>query len=139
MITNTGLNHMLNVTLNAATQVTTWYVGLIRDDNYTGLAVGDTIASHAGWEEATEYSETVRQTYVEVAATAQLVENTTDLTFTVSSAQTFKGYFVVSDSAKSGVAGTLLATALFADGDRTMAANQLLKVTVIFTAADATV
>jgi len=52
--TDEGLNSVLNVYFHAATQISTWYIGLITG---TGtLAAADTLASHAGWTEGTDYT-----------------------------------------------------------------------------------
>jgi hypothetical protein len=138
MITNQGLDHLLDVALNGGTQVTTWYVGLIRDDNYSALAAADTMSSHAGWEEGTEFAEAVRQTWVEAAASSQVTATTTEATFTINADQTFKGFFVASVSTVGGTTGTLLLTSLFAGGDRAMVAGQQLKISLSITSQDAT-
>jgi hypothetical protein len=138
-VTNVGLNHCLDVVLHAATQVTTWYVGLIVDTSFNGLAPADTMSSHAGWTEGTSYAESTRQSWPVAAASGQLSQNTTALvTFTATAAQTIKGIFVCSDSAKSGTAGTLLMTRLFTAGDRTLSPGQQLQLTLQTTARDAT-
>ena len=137
MITNQGINHVLDVALHDATKVATWYIGLIRDDNYSGLAVGDTLASHAGWEEATEYAEAARQEWVEAAPSSQVVATGTEATFTINAAQTIKGFFIASSSTKAGTTGTLLATVLFSGGDRDFTAGQLLKISYSITGQDA--
>lgn len=137
MITNQGLDYVLDVAVHNGTKVGTWYVGLIRDDNYTDLAPGDTLSSHAGWEEATEYSETARQEWIEGSASGQSTTNATEVTFTINATQTFKGFFVASSSTKSGTTGTLLATSLFTGGDKNMVAGQALKITVSLNAQDA--
>lgn len=138
MITTQGLNHLLDVALDGGTQVATWYVGLIRDDNYSALAAADTMSSHAGWEEGSEYAETVRQTWTEAAAASGVTATTTEATFTISADQTFKGFFLASVSTKSGTTGTLLLTCLFAGGDRAMVAGQQLKISLSITSQDAT-
>ena len=51
-----GLNSVLNVYFNAATQISTWYIGLITGPGTLNAA--DTLASHAGWTEGTNYTGT---------------------------------------------------------------------------------
>ncbi len=137
MITNQGIDHVLDVALHDGTKVATWYVGLIRDDNFSGLAPADTLASHAGWEEATEYSETARQEWVEAAAASQVTATTTEAAFTINADVTLKGFFIASSSTKSGTTGTLLATVLFSGGDRDFIAGQLCKISYSLTGQDA--
>lgn len=138
MITNEGLNYCLDVAVHDAAKVATWYVGLIHSTNYSTLAAGDTMSSHAGWEEDQNYSESVRQTWTEGAASSQQTTNATVMTFTMNASTTIKGIFVCSDSTKGGSTGTLLATKLLDGGDRTMSSGQLLKITLTINADDAT-
>jgi hypothetical protein len=55
-VTNEGLNNILDVQFHAVTQVTTWYIGLIDASGFSDLADSDTLASHAGWTEFTNYT-----------------------------------------------------------------------------------
>ncbi len=137
MITNQGIDYVLDVALHDATKVATWYIGLIRDDNYTALAPGDTPASHVGWEEATEYSEAARQEWTEAAAASQVTATTTEAAFTINADVTLKGFFIASSSTKSGTTGTLLLTVLFAEGDRDLVAGQQVKISYSLTGQDA--
>ena len=74
IIVNTGLDHLLDVALSAGSQITTWYVGLT--DGTPTVAAGDTIASHVGWVEVTDYDEANRVAFVEAGAGAVVVEAT---------------------------------------------------------------
>lgn len=112
-VTNEGLNDILDVYLDAGSQKTLWYVGLI-DDPAT-LAAGDVMNSHAGWTEATEYDETNRVTCVFEEPSGQSVSNSvTAATFTINATISVHGVFLTSDNTKSGTTGTLWATAPFA-------------------------
>jgi hypothetical protein len=138
MITNQGLNYLLDVGVHDGTKISTWYVGLIRDDNYVGISAADTLASHGGWEEGTEYAETARQAWDEAAAASQVTATTTEAVFTISADQTFKGFFIASSATKGGSTGTMLLVQLFTEGDRVMLAGQQLRVSLQITAQDAT-
>lgn len=113
LITTEGKNAMLDIMFHGSTQVTTWYQGLIDSSGYTAVAVGDTMSSHAGWNEFTSYSESVRQTWVEAAASASSITSSAVSTFTMSGSGTVKGLFLVSNSTKSGTTGTLWCATLF--------------------------
>lgn len=53
LVTTEGKNHIINTEFASGTQVTAWFLGL----KGTGsAAVGDTLASHAGWAEVTPYA-----------------------------------------------------------------------------------
>src|SRR5262245_19022938 len=62
-IVNGALNDILSVYLAGGTQKTTWYLGLINNSGFSALAAADTISSHDGWSESTDYTESVRQTW----------------------------------------------------------------------------
>jgi len=127
-ITNGGKDSLLNVYFHSATQITTWYIGLVDNSGFSAFAAGDTMASHSGWTESTAYSESVRQTWGVGASSGQSVTNGTAATFTMNGTATIKGIFIPSDSTKGGTTGTLWSTAAFAS---TVSVNNgdLLKVT----------
>lgn len=138
MITNTALNSILDVYFHASSQITTWYVGLIHSTNYAaGPAAGDTMASHAGWEEGTEYSESARQEWQEGAASSQQITNATSADFSINATATMKGLFLTSSATKGGSTGTLWSAVLFSGGDQAVGNGDVLKVTYTVTAARA--
>ena len=116
-ITNLGINALLDIMFHGTTQITAWFLGLINASGYTGLAAGDTMASHAGWAEFTTYSQATRPAWVEDAASSQSITNTALAVFSITGAATLKGAFLPSDSTKGGAVGTLWSTALFSTGD----------------------
>lgn len=132
LVTNEGLDHILDVVLHAATQVTTWYVGL----KGTGTpAAGDTLASHATWTENSNYTGD-RQEYVEAAASSQSITNSANkASFPITSdAQTIAGAFLA--SAATGTSGTLLCVADFTGGNKSCDNGDTLEVTYTISAAD---
>jgi len=135
-VVNEGLDYLLDV-LFGATAKPSWYIGLIRDDNYTGLAAADTMASHAGWEEADEYSEASRPPITFGAASGQEIVNGTTVNFSINAVETMKGAFVTDDNTKGGAAGKLWCTALFAGGDQAVDNGDTIKVTYTISAAAA--
>ncbi len=58
LVTNEGINHILNVEFHSGTQVLTgaWFLGLVNNSPGPSLDPTDTLASHAGWAESTDYS-----------------------------------------------------------------------------------
>lgn len=128
-VNNTALNDILNVYLRNTSAVATWYMGLIDNAGFTTLAVGDTIAAHAGWAEASGYSSGTRPTWSAGAASGQSVVNGTQVSFTMTGAASIRGAFVVSDSTKGGAAGLLFSTAAFAEGVQAVNNADVIKVT----------
>lgn len=112
-IVDVGKDKILDVMFYAATQITNWYIGLIMDGSYTGIAAGDTMGSHAGWAEFTDYSQSTRPEWAPDAASGQAITNSTARTFSITGGDTLKGIFVASSSTKSGTTGTLWAATLF--------------------------
>lgn len=127
-VTNGGLNDILGVQFNTVTQKTAWYFGLL-DDNPT-LSAGDTMSSHAGWTEATEYDEATRQQWTPLSVASQTISNTDPATVTIDSGGglTVAGAFLTSNSTKGGTTGILWATGLFTAGDQVLADNQVFKI-----------
>jgi len=132
--TNQGLNYALDIIFGAEAKPS-WYVGIIRDDNFSALAAGDTMASHAGWEEGDEYDETTRQQITFDAAGGQEIANTTRCYFSINATETMTGAFLTTNSTKNGAAGKLFCTALFDGGDEAVADGDILKVIYTVTAA----
>src|SRR5690606_19125557 len=60
LVTTAGKNHLLDVAFKAGSQITSWYVGLISGSSPT-IAGTDTLASHDGWTEFTDYDEATRE------------------------------------------------------------------------------
>lgn len=131
LVTNEGLNDLLNKYLKGSTYTAAWYVGL----KGTGtIAAGDTLASHAGWSEITDYSGN-RQALTLGTVSSQSVDNSASkAVFTFTGSASVYGGFVA--SASTGTSGTLYGAADFGTS-RSVVASDVLNVTVTLTAASA--
>ena len=129
-IVNVGKNDILGVYFHSDTQTATgsWYIGLISNASYSGLAAGDTMSSHSGWTEFVGYSQSTRVAWGPGAAASQSITNSTPAQFDINASGTVKGIFTTNGSAKSGTTGTLWATALFS-ADVPVTSGDQLKVT----------
>lgn len=114
LVTNEGKNHLLDVGFHAVAATATWYCGLISNASYTGIAVTDTMASHAGWTEFTNYSQANRVEWTEGAAASQSITNAAAMAFSITGSGTLKGGFIVSNNTKGGSTGILWSSVLFA-------------------------
>lgn len=134
IVTNQGLNHILDVVLHGTTAVSPWYVGLT--DGTPTVAAADTISSHAGWVEVTAYADN-RKEYVEAAASSQSTTNSANkASFAINAdSTTIGGAFLF--SAATGTTGTLLCVAAFTGGDKAADNGDTLEVTYSISAADA--
>ena len=79
LVVNVGLQHILDTEFTGSAQVTTWYVGLTAAS--PSPAAGDTMSSHAGWTEFTNYDEAARQEWVEVRSSQTLTNTASKATF----------------------------------------------------------
>lgn len=135
LVVNQGLDHLLDVTLSAGSQITSWFVGLT--DGTPTPAAGDTLASHAGWTEVTAYDEATRQGWTDGGVSGQSVDNSgSPAVFTINAnGTTVGGAFLT--SASSGTSGTLYAVGAFTAGNKLLDDDDTLSVTATFTAAAA--
>ena len=113
-IVDVGLNDILDVAFHVGSQITAWFIGLVDNSGFSAFADADTMASHAGWNEFTTYSEATRVAWAEDAPASRSITNTTSSDFSITGTGTIKGIFLISNNTKSGTTGTLWATAAFA-------------------------
>src|SRR5690606_34206604 len=96
---------LFNVMFNNGTQITTWYLGLIDNANYSALANGDTYDDidqvGNGWDEFKAYTDadnadstTTRPVWPVGSASGQSITNSTQAIFNITSGGTVKGVFV---------------------------------------------
>jgi len=140
IMTDEGLNSVLDVMLHAATQLTTWYVAIF-EDNHTPAA-GDTYAV-PGYTESTAYDEATRPEYEEAAASGKSITNSANkATFTINATKTIYGAALVGGGTDADTkgntagGGTLLCSAAF-DSSKSVEDDDTLEVTYTLTAADA--
>lgn len=136
LVVNEGLNYMLAAGLAAGTPITSWYIGLTNASPTPAPA--DTMASHAGWTEWTNYSESTRQAFVAGTVSGQQVSNSASKArFTSNAAsQTVGGAFLVSNNVKGGTTGTLYAVGAFSGGNKAVGLGEIVEVTATFSLAD---
>jgi len=139
LVTNEGLDHILDAVLHAATQITTWYCALFETD--TTILATHTYAV-PGYTESTAYDEATRPEYEEAAASSQSITNSANkATFTISGTKTIYGASIVgggTDGDTKGDAaggGTLLAAAKFGSS-RAVVDDDVINLTYTISAAD---
>jgi len=129
LVPTAGLTDILDVYWKVGTQAATWYVGLLLDE--TQIAAGDTAVTHT-WTEFTDYTGS-RKALVLGAITSGAADNSASVAaFTATGAGTVGGGFL--QSAATGTTGVLSAAVAFdSPGDRTLATDDVLNVTVTIT------
>jgi hypothetical protein len=140
LVVNAGLAYMAGTALTSVAQITTWYIGLYGAGASNTPAAGDTMSSHAGWTEVTDYSNSTRVAATFVTATTanpSVVTNAASpATFNINGTTTVGGAFLTSGSAKGGTTGTLFSAADFsAPGDRSVVSGDIISVTYTFSLA----
>lgn len=120
IITDEGLNRILDVMLHGTTQTNPWYCGLVESN--TDPAANMTYDVPA-FTECTAYDEATRPAYVEAAASSKSTTNSANkAVFTMSGSKTLYGAFLASVSTK---------------GDHTGGANNVLLCYAKFSASQA--
>ena len=137
LITNVGLNDLLDKYLKGSTYTAAFHVGLTAAT--PTFAAGDTMASHAGWTEFTAYDESVRQALTLGTVASQSVDNSASkAAFTVSTnSSSIGGAFVTTVNTQSCTTGILYGGAAFTGGNKASDDGDTLNVTVTLTAASA--
>ena len=124
-----GKNNMLDNHWSASAYTAAWYGGLINTTAYTGLAAGDTMASHTGWTEDTNYSQATRVAPSFSAAASASKATSAAMVYTMNATTTIKGIFFNSVSTKGGTTGVLTSEVLFSGGDQACTSASTLNVT----------
>jgi len=137
LVVNVGLQYMAGTALTSTAQITSWYVGLYGAAASNNPAAGDTMGSHGGWTEVTDYTEATRPAATFAAATnanPSVVTNTASkAVFTINATTTVGGAFLTSNNTKGGTTGTLFSAADFqSPGDRSVVSGDILNVTYTF-------
>jgi len=141
LVVNVGLQYMAGTALDGTTtRVTTWYLGLYGAAASNTPAAGDTMSSHAGWTEDTNYSNGTRVAATFVTATTAnpsvVTNSASPAVFNINGTTTIGGAFLTSGSVKGGTTGTLFSAADFGSpGDRSVVNSDTLSVTYTFSLA----
>lgn len=145
-IVNEGKDNLFDVYFDGGTQITTWYMLLIDNANFSALAADDTYddidQAGNGWDEFKDYTDpgnadstTTRPEWAPDPASGQSISNGTQTVFDITASGTVKGLGIVGGGAASNTKGdhandgTLWATALFDQGDTAVVNGDQLKVT----------
>lgn len=131
-----GKNDLLDKYLKGSAYTAAWFVGLIDVTSYSAIAAADTAASHAGWVEATAYTEGTRPALTLGTVSGGSVDNSASkATFSINATKTIKGAFCISNNTKGGTTGILYNAALFSGGDRAVGNGDTLAVQATLTAS----
>lgn len=137
IVVNAGLDYLLDAGLSGGTPITAWYLGLTSAT--PTVAAGNTMPSHAGWTEVTDYSEANRPAWTDGGVSSQSVSNSgSPADFTINADGTdIGGAFLTSNNTKGGTTGTLYAAGAFTAGNKSLDDGDSLEVVFTGTAAAA--
>ena len=135
LVVNQGLKDMNDKYFSGAAYTAAWYLGLVTGPGSgTTFAAGDTLASHAGWTEFTNYSGNRGAVTFGAATTADpsVITNPAPVQFTITGAGgTVAGAFLA--SVATGTSGILFSESDFqSPGDRAVVSGDVLNVTYQF-------
>lgn len=136
LVVNQGLQDMNTQYFKGSAYTAAWYLGLITGPGAsTTIAAGDTLATHAGWTEFTNYSGNRKAVTFGTATTADpsVIDNSgSPSSFTItSSGGVVAGAFLC--NAATGTSGVLFSASDFqSPGDRTVVSGDTLTVTYTF-------
>ena len=123
MVVNDGLQLALNVLFGATAKPVALYVGFISSTSFTSISAGDTMSSHTGWTEYTDYAEVTRPVIAFGAASGNSITNPTVAEITPNAAADIVGFFLTTSSTKGGTTGYLFAAQGFDEGTRSVSAG----------------
>ena len=136
LVVNVGLQDMNDKYFTGSTYTAAWYLGLITGPGSgTTIAAGDTLASHAGWTEYTDYTGNRKPVTFAAASLADpsVIDNSASPSAFVITAPggTVAGAFLA--SVDTGTGGILFSASDFqSPGDRAVVAGDTLNVTYTF-------
>jgi len=136
LVVNQGLQDLNTKYFKGSTYTAAWYLGLITGPgSSTTYNAGDTLASHAGWTEDTNYSGNRKSVTFGTATTADpsVIDNSASpAVFNINNTTTVAGAFLA--TVASGTSGILFSEGDFTGGDKLVANGDTLNVTYTFSA-----
>lgn len=135
LVVNEGLKDMNDKYFSGSGYTAAWYLGLITGPSSgTSFVAGDTLATHGGWTEDTNYSGNRKAVTFGAATTADpsVISNSASPSqFTMNGTTTIAGAFLT--NVATGTSGILFSEADFqSPGDRAVVSGDVLNVTYTF-------
>lgn len=134
LVVNGGLQDMNAKYFTGSAYTAAWYIGIYGAAASNNPAASDTMSSHAGWTEVTDYSQATRPACTfgtpTTANPSVATNSASPATFSINATTTVGGAFLTSNNTKGGTTGTLYSAADFsAPGDRSVVSGDTLSVT----------
>ncbi len=137
LVVNVGLQYLNTQFFKGSVYTAAWYLGLVTGPGSgTTYVAGDTLVTHTGWTEFTNYVGTRKAVSFGTATTADpsVIDNSASpAQFVINGAGgTVAGAFL--STAASGTSGTLFSEGDFTGGDKIVASGDTVNVTYTFNA-----
>ena len=136
LVVNEGLKDLNDKYFSGSAYTATWYLGLVNASPSPSYAAGDTLASHAGWVETTDYSGNRKAVTFGAATLADpsvITNSAVPSQFSMTGTVTVAGAFLA--SVDTGSSGILFSVSSFqSPGDRNVVNGDTLSVTYEFSA-----
>jgi hypothetical protein len=136
LVVNAGLQDMNTQYFKGASYTAAWYIGLVNNAGFTAYNSGDTLASHTGWTESTDYSGGNRATATFGTATTadpSVISNSgSPAAFSITGTVTVRGAFLCNVQSNASTSGLLFSVSDFTGGSRAVVNGDTLNVTYEF-------
>ena len=137
LVVNVGLAYMNEQFFTGSGYTAAWYVGIYGPAATNDPSSADTMASHAGWTEVTDYTNATRPAAVFGAATTadpSLIANSASpAQFLINASANVGGAFLTTGDLPGGASGVLFSASDFqSPGDRVVQNGDTLNVTYTF-------
>ena len=136
LVVNTGLQDMNAKYFSGSSYTAAWYIGLVNNSGFSAYAPGDTLASHGGWTETTDYSGGNRATATFGTATTadpSVINNSGSVgVFNITGSVEVKGAFLCNVQDNTSTSGLLFSVSSFSAGNRSVISGDTLNVTYEF-------
>jgi len=135
LVVNTGLQSMNTQFFTGSAYTAAWYIGLVNGTSATTtFSGGDTLATHAGWAENTQYTGNRKAASFSAATLADpsnINNSASAASFTMNASANIAGAFLA--NVATGTTGLLFSAADFqAPGDRSVVSGDVLNITYSF-------
>lgn len=128
LVTTAGKTDIIDKYFKGSSYTASWFLGL----KGTGTAaVGDTLASHAGWSEVNPYAG--NRPAITFGTTSGGSNTATTVSYSCNGSATVAGAFVA--SVNTGTSGTLYSAGDFSGGSKTVSSGDTLNVTLTVSAS----
>jgi hypothetical protein len=133
LVVRVGAKHMNDTFFSGVSYTAAWYIGLVNDSPSPTFAGTDTLASHAGWTEATQYTGDRKAVTFSAATTADpsVITTASAAQFVMNGTVTINGAFLT--DVASGTSGILFSESSFTSpGSRAVVSGDTLNVSYTF-------